>query len=198
VICSLNTERVYRPSAVARLCHLARSSVSKWVQQAHGDRSSTASFDDLVELHLLRDLIEQGITPRKAHAFVRVSRDIPGPRRFFVHGSSVYRDIGHLLDLSDGKQLALRAVLEERAACIDYDADGVATQLWPLGKSVPVRIAPDIGFGVPTLVGTSTRTSVLADYVKAEGGNVAKVAAWFELPLAGVQAAVDFERSIAA
>jgi len=63
---------------------------------------------------------------------------------------------------------------------------------------VPVRIAPDIGFGVPTLVGTSTRTSVLADYVKAEGGNVAKVAAWFELPLAGVQAAVDFERSIAA
>jgi uncharacterized protein (DUF433 family) len=53
------------------------------------------------------------------------------------------------------------------------------------------------GLGAPTLVGTSTRTTVLADYVKAEGGNVAKVAAWFELPLAGVQAAVDFERSIA-
>lgn len=70
-------------------------------------------------------------------------------------------------------------------------SDEGARRLFPLGRTVPVVLDPDRGFGEPT-VPRGVRTEVLAELVAA-GDSVDRVAEVYELPTEDVEAALRYE-----
>ncbi len=66
-----------------------------------------------------------------------------------------------------------------------------ARRLYPLGRSVPVVLDPDHGFGEPTLT-SGARTETVAELVAA-GEPPHRVAAVYDITIGDVDAAVWFE-----
>ena len=73
------------------------------------------------------------------------------------------------------------------------DAGGVAERLFPLGRSKPVVLDPDRGFGEPTVPTVGVRTEILAELV-GSGEDPRCVAAVYAMSVEDVVSAVDFER----
>lgn len=81
---------------------------------------------------------------------------------------------------------------------VDFAEDGTraARRLYPLGRSVPVVLDPDHGFGEPTLP-SGVRTEAVAELVAA-GEQRDRVAAIYNISLDDVNAALRFENDRAA
>lgn len=77
---------------------------------------------------------------------------------------------------------------------VEFDAaEGVAERLFPLGRTKPIVLDPDRGFGEPTVPTVGVRTEILAELVDA-GEEPARVAEIYAMPVTDVEAAVAFER----
>ncbi len=106
------------------------------------------------------------------------------------------RDI--LAELGKG-QLAFPTVVEPFLRKLDYRADNLANAFWPLGRQERVVLDPERSFGKPIDAETGVPTSVLYNAVRAEGsGSIGRIARWYEVPTAAVEAAIAFERSLEA
>ena len=73
------------------------------------------------------------------------------------------------------------------------DAGDVAERLFPLGRSKPIVLDPDRGFGEPTVPVVGVRTEILAELVAA-GEEPRRVAELYSMPVDDVLSAVEFER----
>ena len=81
---------------------------------------------------------------------------------------------------------------------VDFDDDGTgdARRLYPLGRSVPVVLDPEHGFGEPTLT-TGARTEAIAELIAA-GEPRDRVADVYDITVNDVDAAVLYENDRAA
>lgn len=99
---------------------------------------------------------------------------------------------GYLLNvgLRRGMQ-AWDEVLDPFLDTLDYEEE-LARRWWPRGKSEPVVVDPDYGFGLPVVAGTGVRTEIIAERKRA-GDALEEIAYDFGVGVSEVEAAIRYE-----
>jgi uncharacterized protein (DUF433 family) len=225
-------EPIYTVADTARLVHLTPSRVRRWLSgyeydsgpPAHRRRTKKppivtgrgnarrceASFLDLVELLIVKTLLEHGLTLQKLRQVAsELSRkeDVRHPfatQRFYLLGTKLFVELGGrlesaLLETRTGGQLAMKDLIAQCATQIDFDRESkLAKCWWPMGKSRRVVVTPERAFGAPTVANRAVKTSNVYSLYVGERENVDRVAHWLDLSKQEVIDAVEFEKSLAA
>jgi uncharacterized protein (DUF433 family) len=170
------------------------------------DGEIAVGFLDLIEVRFVDAFLRRGVswsTVRKAEAKGRALFDTTHPfatKHFRTDGRGIFADIGGRADKAvielASSQLAFSQVVSPFLAGIDFDGDA-ASRWWPLGASKRVVIDPARSFGQPIVAREGVPTAVLAAAVRAEGAEDV-VARTYEVSLASVRHAVEFEKKLAA
>ena len=139
------------------------------------------SFMNLVEAHILEAIRREHEIPlpkiRTAINFLKrefPSRHPLADQKFQTDGLDLFiQKYGHLINISQDGQLAMRSMLEAHLRRIERDPAGSPVRLYPftrmrqLDEPKVVVIDPHISFGRPVLVGTGIATVVIAERYKA-------------------------------
>lgn len=180
------------------------------VKRANGRGRNGASFLDLVELLFAKKFVDKGFSLQRIRAALEEARsllelDYPfASRKFFTDGSEIYFQVReeepeHLLQLFSGGQWVIPDVIHTFAQQLTFDeASGMPIDWWPLGKNRGVVLSPMVSFGAPSLASRHIKTVNVHDLFLAEGQDSNAVSDWFDLPLADVQAAIEFEELLLA
>ncbi len=139
------------------------------------------SFMNLVEAHVLdavrRDHQILLTKVRTAIGFLQkhfCSNHPLADQRFETDGLDLFVEkYGHLINVSQEGQLAIRKLLQAHLQRIEHDARGAAVRLYPFTRKRDpdeprvVVIDPHVSFGRPVLAGTGIATAVIAQRYKA-------------------------------
>jgi uncharacterized protein (DUF433 family) len=153
---------------------------------------SFLSFTNLIEAHVLN-----AIRRKHAVAMPRVrqaldflvkkfgSRHPLAEHDFETDGIDLFVEkYGEFINVSQGGQLAMKAILIEYLKRIERDENGLAKQLFPFTRTVVdgnsgdpriVSINPRIAFGKPVIAGTGIPTTIIAERYKA-GESISDIA----------------------
>ena len=167
------------------------------------------SFLELMELHLVRALKNEGVSLQRIRRAAEEAREIVGTpypfasKPIFTDGRNIFMRLTvgprleRLLQLGSGGQWVLEPVLREFLRQIDFDpSTKMAMKWWPRGHAGVVVIDPTVSFGAPVLAASGIRTSVLWEAAQAEPAQA--VAKWYGIAPRVVSAAVEFEESLRA
>lgn len=211
-------EGVYHLAEAARYTQLHPARVRSWfVPRSDGTRKHPVfhsdyakvgtdraiSFLDLIDVLVAGQLRELGVsmpTVRKAynvlktqlkttHPFCHQDLRTDGKRVFLVTATEL--DDVTLREVVSTQQY-FRNVLPHLQRLSYSEADKLA-QHWDIEPGV--MIDPAISFGKPVVAATGTTTFVIANCVKANGGDVELVADLFDLSPTDVRNAVEFENN---
>jgi len=170
--------------------------------------SNCASFYDLIDLLFVKKFLDHGISLQKVRKALREAEELIGghhfaQRIFFTDGKNIYlkvkNDADALLELLSGGQWVIAPIIKQLARQIDFDQPtGVARRWYPLGPSGLIVLDPRISFGKPTLRGRGIATANVYDLFLGENESVNRVCSWMNLQSREVEAAVNFERLLAA
>ena len=170
--------------------------------------TSYASFLDLVDLLFVKRFLDHGVSLQRVRAALQEALEILGTSRalretFFTDGSDIYLKVQHkgdaILELLSGGQWTIAPLIEQLSEQIEFDSPGGLARRWyPLGRERHVVLDPSVGFGRPVLVGRGVATANVYDLFRAENERVEAVRAWWDLTDGEVEAAVEFERHLAA
>jgi uncharacterized protein (DUF433 family) len=171
------------------------------------DGGQLLDFEQLLTLLLVQAFKSRGLglpTIKRAAAKARMVYGSPNPfvtKYFRSDGNHVFIDLE-----ATGPERELINVLSDQREFRDIVEPSLfrdvvffgdeAGEWWPLGRDHRVVLAPDRQFGAPIIAGRGVRTEVVAHAVAAEGGGdagVKAVADWYDLDLAQVRDAVEFE-----
>jgi uncharacterized protein (DUF433 family) len=221
---------LYSPPEVARLVGISASRVRRWVRgygfvystiagRRRGtsppvvsaelpriDRYRAVSFLELVEVLVVRALLDRGVSlrnVRRAHRRAAGKLDTLHPfafEKFKTDGRGIFLELAResddyrpLLEMASG-QYALPKALNRYLHQIDFGMDTLmATRWWPLGRSRPVVLDPAIAFGTPVIAGTRVPVQSVLDALRA-GETKNSVCKWFGVRSRDVSAAVSFGR----
>jgi uncharacterized protein (DUF433 family) len=139
------------------------------------------SFVNLVEAHVLAAIRAQYNLRldrvRDAMDYVRKAFGSQHPlaeHRFQTNGVDLFVvKFEQLINVTRQGQLAMKQVLEASLRRIEWDASGIACQLYPFTRrQIPdapkaVLIDPRVSFGRPVLAGTGIATAIVAERYKA-------------------------------
>lgn len=102
-----------------------------------------------------------------------------------------------LYDLK-GHNFAMHGILaKEFMGDVQFSTSGVADAWFPRIDIAPnVRVTPKVAFGSPAIEKNGVPTEALFAALQAEGGDVATVAAWFDVSENDVIEAVRFEEAL--
>ncbi len=183
------------------------------VLQGSGTQSSYASFLDLVDLLFVKRFLDHGVSLQKVRRALDEARQVLGTEHFarqtfFTDGGSIFLRLREgvnkgrgeaILELMSGGQWVIAPVIRELARQIEFESpEGLASRWYPLGRNRPVVLDPMVSFGAPSIAGRGVKTINIHDLFVAEDENLESVRTWWELTDAEIQAAVDFERQLAA
>ena len=169
------------------------------------------TFLELIELLFVKQFRAEGVSMqviRKAAQAAARKFDTPYPfavRHFDTDGRSIFETLkaqpdGEAIveDLARG-QYVFDIVVRPFFRKLDYSDAGIVLKFWPLDREGRVVLDPEREFGAPIDEETGVPTRALFDAVRSGGGQSCEtVAAWFEVPLAAVEAAVRYESMLAA
>lgn len=165
------------------------------------------SFMDLVEVFVAGQLRENGIslqTIRKVHAalkaqwkvkhpFSREELCTSGKKVFYVGLDEAGRDeVREVLS----KQRVFPEIIHPFLKHLDYDSAHSMALRWRIARGV--EIDPAICFGQPIVSHAKIPTHILSTAYVANGEQVDVVADWYGVSTEDVQAAIDFENTLAA
>jgi len=173
------------------------------------DEVGHASFLDLIDLLFVRRFLESGFSLQRIRKALSEAEAIVGGHHFaqrvyFTDGREIYlrvrgKGTENLLQLLSGGQWVISDVILGVAKQVDFDqGTGFAQKWYPAGREAGIVIDPRICFGAPTIVGKGVRTSNVYDLFVAEAENPHNVCAWMNLGKEEVEAAVEFEKALAA
>jgi uncharacterized protein (DUF433 family) len=215
----------YAPPEAARIAHLKTRRVRRWLAgyrftsphgverhsrpvfpREHEGSSLALTFMDLVEVLYVAAFVEAGVSMpviRLVHAEAEREFGVRHPfaiKRFETDGKSLFHrfvagDVERLLD-RDRAQFVDRVVFDPLMRQLDYDAfTEQASRYWPLGREVPVLIDPTRSFGEAIVTsGVPTRVIFAAH---ESGDSKLRIARWYAITAEEVDAAIDYELSIA-
>ncbi len=175
------------------------------------DEEPILTFLELIELLFVKLFRSEGVSMsliRQAAQRAAERWETPYPfavKRFDTDGKYIFATLGregnhHLLleDLSRG-QLVFDRVVRPFFRKLEYQGDADALKFWPMDRDGRVVLDPQRAFGKPIDAETGVPTLVLFDAVRAgQGQSAQEIAEWFEVPIAAVEAAVEYERSLEA
>lgn len=122
--------------------------------------------------------------------------------RFRTDGRTIFRDIAGsrdnktIQDLVSG-QYSFEKILAPYLDQVDFDREHNPLMWWPPAGNRLIVVDPARSFGQPIVDKESVPTVVLASAFKAEK-SIVDVAEWYEVSTDSVEAAVNFETSLAA
>ncbi len=170
--------------------------------------SNCASFYDLIDLLFVKRFLEYGVSLQRVRKALKEAEELIGghhfaQRIFFTDGKNIYlkvkNDADALLELLSGGQWVIAPIIKQLAHQIDFDRPtGVAQRWYPLGPRGLIVLDPRISFGKPTLRGRGIATANVYDLFLGENESVGRVCSWMNLESKEVEAAVNFERLLAA
>jgi uncharacterized protein (DUF433 family) len=168
------------------------------------------SFTNLVEAHVLKAIRRHHGLPmqkvRPALLYLEEELGVPHPlahQELLTDGVSLFVEhFGHLVNLSQKGQLAVRELLEAHLRRIDHDTGGLAFRLYPFSRGDQLEaprivvVDPRIGFGRPVISGTAVRTEVIAARLKA-GESVQGLARDYRVEVGQIEEAIRYELAAA-
>ena len=223
---SLIGKGLYSLSDTRRLIKIPRPTLNRWVRgyarRRKGGRIDyppllnpslpeledqiVLSFRDVIELRFVNRLRELEVSWQEIKATIDAAREILktdypfGTRRFATDGRKIFSEIvehpGYLLHLRTNQITADRFFSPDLYAEIEFEQDDAVRWRPASGRSMVV-IDPGRSFGKPILDRFSIPTSLIKNAFDTEEV-VSRVADWFEIPDAEVEAAIDFENKLAA
>lgn len=208
---------LYSLAEAARLVGASPSRVWKWVSQGGivprylPPQEKTLTFAELMEVMFIKMFRDEGVTLqtiRKASraAAIKFETDYPfAVKRFDTDGKSIFATLIEanddrvvLEDLERG-QLCFETVLKPLFRKLDYHGEMEISRFWPRDRGGRVVLDPARKFGRPIDFESGVPTRSIFEAFTAGSGQDAKtVAELFEIPIAAVHAAIDFERSLSA
>ena len=183
------------------------------VLQGRGPPSPYASFLDLVDLLFVKRFLDHGVSLQKVRRALDEAREVLGTNHFarqtfFTDGGAIFLRLKEgaqrgrgdaILELMSGGQWVIAPVIRQLAQQIDFGSpEGLASRWHPLGRDRPVVLDPKVSFGAPSIAGRGVKTININDLYMAEGESLESVRTWWGLTDTEIQAAVDFERQLAA
>ena len=177
----------------------------------HLDGRWYATFRDMIELRCLRAFHDAGVTwPRirrtAEYACDRFDTDYPfSHRRFLTEGKGIFaRTEEGLEQLSAYGQYTFEEIIgPELFDPVEYNDSDLPVRWYPAvewgwdSNGRKVVVDPLRSFGAPVITDFGVPTQVLYDSYRAEGQDAGRVSRIYEVPVASVQTAVDFERYLA-
>ncbi len=169
------------------------------------------SFVDLIELRVVKVLIDRGISLqriRKARRYAQKHCLVDHPfasRRVYTVDRNVFIELLSSDGATDFLELTHRGHLQIQAGGLVEgfldevafdDKRSLAHKWWPLGRAFPVTLDPTVASGAPVLEGTGVRTDVIA--ALATRTSVADAADAYRLGSEPARAALRFERILRA
>lgn len=166
-------------------------------------------FLDLLELRAIAKFIEHGVPLKVIRATIEQATEQFGPhplhkKSFRTDGRKMFHEAielsgeRNLVDFR-GRQLVLDAVIRPSLfAGVEYADSGEAQRWFPVQGRKVIVLDPRKQFGEPIIAEAGVPTDTIAAAVKAEGGDRKRVATLYRLTPAAVDAAVEFERRLAA
>lgn len=169
------------------------------------------SFLELMELRVVKAIVDAGVSLQHVRAAARLAADhfhTDHPfasRRVFTDGRAIFSAVSAddaapdvvRWRADDIDQVIAGGIFEQFLHEIEFDpASCLAERWWPLGRGQPVVLDPRIAFGAPVVAGTAVRTSVVARFARHASVDEAAVA--YEIERRQADAAVEFERQLAA
>ena len=163
----------------------------------------TLSFNNLVELHVLRTLRRHHSVPlaRVREAIDAAAQELDIQRPLLSDLSAAFGEIflqrfDQLVHLRRSEQLVLQDYFQEQARRVEHDEAGFPRRFYPPVPTLPsperyILIDPLIRFGRPNVRGVPT--SVIAERIDA-GEEVDALTADYGIPHHEVLAALRFER----
>ena len=216
----------YPAAEVARLVGMTPTRVRRWLRgydytyaetvhhqapviRREGTKgTSYASFLDLVDLLFVRRFLDHKISLQKVRRALDEASDILGAahfarQSFFTDGGNIFLEVKGrgeaILQLLSGGQWVIAPIIQQLATQIDFDAPGGMARRWyPPDLGGRVVLDPLVSFGRPTVVGRGVATANVYDFYVAENKRIAVVRDWLDLADEDVEAAVEFERRLAA
>src|SRR6266568_4491335 len=141
------------------------------------------SFLDLMELRVVKALVDVGLSLQHVRRVATLTRDSDDP---------ILIEISHR-----HSQLIARPIIADYLTELDFDPQSsLARRWWPLGRQIPIVLDPTVSFGAPVVAGTATRTEVVAGLARAL--DVSAAANAFLVDKSAAIAAVEFESQLAA
>ena len=217
--CSPLETPLYGIGEVAHYLALPRSTVQSWVKggehfqpviAAADEAQWILSFQNLQEVFVLSSLRRRyGVKLNAVRRALDYMRDRFGTAHplsdssFFTDGRNIFvEQLGRLIDVSTGGQLAMKKVLDEYLKRLALN-QGVAVRLYPYSTSRPygpdspesprvVVIDPVLVFGQPCIEGTRIPTSVIAERHRA-GDRIAHLAADYGCEADRIEEALRYE-----
>lgn len=205
---------MYSAAEVGVYLRIPRSTLSDWLNGrtwtiANGrKRSSPAlvepsedgllTFENLVELHVLRALFRAKIRPlRDAVDWIRDVMEVDRPllRADLLHDGLqvVVKDHGELLSASRGGQVMMERIVESHLCRVERDEDELASRVYPFVRGAPrakiFSIDPRVKFGRMCLAGTRITAEILWERHKA-GESAEDLAEDYGQPLATIEQAL--------
>jgi uncharacterized protein (DUF433 family) len=196
---------IYGSREVARLIRVHPEVLARWTTSRPGkpaliepSQGDLFTFRDLISLLIIAELYNRSVTTDDIRAGIKflareLGTDRPlAHRRLATVGRQFFADVGEWYDAGKGGQGAFLSVIEPILRPIEYDAQEMAA-LWRPHQRVWVN--PKVQAGSPCVDRTRVPTSILA--AMADEG-IEDLAADYDLTVEDVEAAIDFERQLAA
>jgi uncharacterized protein (DUF433 family) len=217
-------EGIYTLSEVSRYARTASETVRYWfighpgrphgllscrgtpaIQDPHRSRQFlTVSFHDLIDSYVVARFRERGVSLqylRKVYDALTKRLRHPHPfsrNDFFTDGRKVFVSCedgsgGAFLEELLTSQESFEKIVKEYLTQIIYDESTSLAIRWQIGGGVVID--PARRYGKPIVDRCGIPTCVLATALGANGDDARRVADWFDVSVADVSLAADFERA---
>jgi len=181
-----------------------------WTPQLAGTDIEGVGFRDLIELRFIRTFVASGVPLNLIRNTIEELRERLGNEYPFT--STAFKTDGRRIFmemLDDNGDQALVDVVKRQNVMgkvigpslregIELSVDDEATRWYPVSRSKAVVFDPQRSFGHPILSESGVPTIAVVEALKAECGNVSRVANLYEISVAAVRKAVAYEAQVAA
>jgi len=181
-----------------------------WQPELAHAAENALSFHDLLEVRFVHAFRRHGVSLqaiRRASEHAREMFNQAYPftcKRFQTDGRSIFAEVQEetgdetLVDLVK-KQYVFRQIISPSLYDgIEYADDDTALRWFPIKNNNRVVLDPARNFGKPVLADYGIGVEAVVSAWHAEGENTRRVATLYDIPIVAVEAAIQFERRMAA
>lgn len=176
-----------------------------WRPELDGVAENALSFNDLLEIRFVHAFRRHGVSLQAIRRASECAREMFHQeypftcKRFQTDGRSIFATVHEetsdetLLDLVKKQYVFKQVIAPSLYEGIEYTQNGEAQRWFPVRRNRLVVLDPQRNFGKPMLTDTGVGVDAVLSAWHAEGKNTKRVATIYEIPVAAVQAAIQFE-----
>ncbi|AWH23128.1 DUF433 domain-containing protein [Stenotrophomonas sp. ZAC14D2_NAIMI4_6] len=180
-----------------------------WKSQWADSEIDGIGFRDLIELRFVRTFVACGVPLNLVRRTIvelneRLGKEYPFTSTSFkTDGRRIFMELvgdsgdAALVDVVKRQDVMRKVIAPSLREGIELGIDDRAERWFPLKGSRAVVFDPQRSFGQPILSESGVPTVAIVEAMQAEGGDERRVARLYDLPLAAVKKALQFENRAA-